>query len=225
MMISRRFALQSTAAGSRFWPVLVFARKKDYLVLETEGWKRPARLEEDGILKIGVLSGKAPEKWPQGWDSLKLDGRREYMRCADVPALLPDPLARVMLRIDGIGEACGADLSEGCARLLFKTADDDKNGKISIMEMKMAGAMLSGVAALVRGSEVSRSALDKTLYESVREGERIAESMLQVKDELGPSDFSGFLPGTNSALLRNALADVGVLFPAFMEAALAMEAR
>ncbi len=217
IIITRHFYLRSDKDGSQFWPLESVQKQKDYWVMPIEGEKHPVRVEADGVLKIGLLTGKPPEKWPKSWDALQMDGRREYTGCAEVPAILPDPLVRVMKHIDEIEEACNADLSPTCTKLLFDIADENKNGKISVREMKTAAAMLVSIAALVENNTVSRSTLDKAVYQSMRETDRIAARVTPKGKELSYKDFTGFLKKSDSILLRDTLMGIGTLIPGFKE--------
>jgi len=179
--------------------------------MPVEGEKHPVRLEADGVLKIGLLTGKPPKNWPKSWDNLTMDGHREYMGCAEIPAILPDPLVRVMQHIDEIDEACHTGLSSTCTKLLFDIADENKNGKISLKEMKTAAAMLADMAALAKNNTVSRDALDKAVYQALRETDRIAAKL--GGREMIYTDFTDFLAKADSAPLREALKNVSAVVP------------
>ena len=96
LIITRHYYLRSDKDGSRFWTLSASSKQKDYWVMPIEGQKRPVRLEADGVLKIGLLAPESKKQWPKNWDSLHMDGHREYMGCVEIPAVLPDPLVRVM---------------------------------------------------------------------------------------------------------------------------------
>jgi len=213
LMITRHFYLKSNKDGSQFWPISVLMKKKDYTLLSVEGAPHPARIENDGVLKIGTPD-QPVQKWPKTWAALPMDSKREYMGCADIPAILPDPLVRVMVQIDAIESACHATLSKKCTQLLFDIADDNKNRKISLNEMKMAGAMLTGVSILIENHSATRNTLDKAFYESFRESDRIFKTMSPEGNELSYRDFSGFLQ-TDSVLLKKTLTNIGTVFPPF----------
>ena len=217
LIITRHFYLRSDKAGSRFWPLEASCKQKDYWVMSIEGEKHPIRVEADGVLKIGLLTGKPPKKWPKNWDSLMMDGRREYTGCVEVPAILPDPLVRAMKHIDEIEAACHDDLSASCTKLLFDIADENKNGKISVKEMKAAAIMLASMAALIENNTVSRETLDKTIYHSLREADRLAAQFMPKGREMTYKDFSGFLIKSDSIPLHEALLGVSALIPGFAE--------
>jgi hypothetical protein len=213
VIITRNYYLRSDKAGSQFWPLTLASKQKDYWVMPIEGEKRPVRLEADGVLKIGLLSPESTKKWPRNWDSLQMDGRREYMGCVEIPAIIPDPLVRVMQHIDDIKAACSTSLSSQCTKLLFKIADENKNGKISLKEMKTAAAMLADMSALASHNTVTRDALDKAVYQALRETDRIAAKL--GGREMNYDDFRGFLAKADSAPLREVLKNVGVIVPGF----------
>lgn len=211
LIITKHFYLKSDKDSSRFWPIDSVAKHKDYWILRIEGKERPARIEADGVLKIANLPGPAPQKWPRTWDALGIDSRHEYMGCADIPAILPDPLVRVMQHIDEIESACHDSLSAACAQTLFNAADTNKNKKISPGELKKAGAMLASIAALIENNTVSRDVMDKAIYQSMRESDRI--NAQRGNKDLTARDFDGFLGRTDSKPLLDALMSVGTLIP------------
>lgn len=212
VIINRHFYLQSNKDGSQFWPLTPVHKQKDYWLMPIEGVKRPVRLEADGVLKIGV-SDKAPKTWAARWDNLRMDDHREYMGCAEIPAIVPDPLVRVMKHMDEIESVCHARLSGACSKLLFKIADKNHNGKISREEMKDAGMMLASIAALTPTHTASRDAIDRAVYDSMRETDRIYARM--GNRELSYTDFNGFVAKADSAPLRTALMNVGKVVPGF----------
>jgi hypothetical protein len=182
-----------------------------------EGVQRPVQVQADGVLKVGLLTVKNPAKWPKNWDGLTMDGHREYMGCVEIPAILPDPLVRVMKHMDDIEAACHESLTPSCTKLLFDIADENKNGKISLREMKSAAAMLASMAALAKNNTVSRNDLDKIVYQSMRETDRIAAKLMPNGREMTYADFSGFLTKADSVLLHVALTQVGTIIPGFKE--------
>ena len=210
LIITRHYYLRSDKDGSRFWILPPASKQKDYWVMPLEGQKHPVRLEADGVLKIGLMPPESTKKWAKNWDSLHMDGHREYMGCAEIPAVLPDPLVRVMKHIDDIAAACHASLSSGCTKLLFTIADENKNGKISVREMKTAATMLADLAALSGHTTVNRTMLDKATYQALREADRVSGGR-----EMRYEDFKGFVAKANSAQLREALKNVGAIVPGF----------
>ncbi len=144
-----------------------------------------------------------------------MDGHREYMGCVEIPAILPDPLVRAMKHLDEVNAACHAGFSESCTRLLFKIADENKNGKISLKEMKTTAAMLASLAALTGNNTVSRDALDKAVFQGLMETDHIAFQLAPDGHEVSYKDFSGFLTKIDSAPLREALMRIGRVIPGF----------
>jgi hypothetical protein len=212
VIITRHFYLQSNKDGSQLWPLTPIRHQKDYLVMPIEGVKRPVKLEQDGILKIGMFD-KSPKTWPARWDNLRADGHREYMGCVEIPAIVPDPLVRVMKHMDDIESACHASLSGTCTKELFKIADKNHNGKISREEMKDAGMMLASLAALAPTHTASRDTIDRAVYDSMRETDRIY-AKLGGRD-MNYEDFKGFVAKADSAPLRAALKNIGAVVPGF----------
>jgi len=213
VIITRHFYLRSDKDGSQLWPIAPAAKQKDYWVMPVEGVKRPVQVQADGVLNIGLMPAEFTGKWPKSWDSLQMDGHREYMGCAEIPAIIPDPLVRVMQHIDEIDTACHASLSQKCTKLLFAIADENKNGKISLKEMKTAAAMLADIAALAKNNTVTRDALDKAVYQALRETDRISAKL--GGREMSYKDFISFLKKADSAQLREALKNVGTVVPGF----------
>jgi hypothetical protein len=181
--------------------------------MPVEGEKHPVQVQADGVLKIGLMEGKPPKKWPKGWDALPMDGHREYMGCVEIPAILPDPLVRAMKHIDDVGNACHGSFSEACKQLLFTIADENRDKKISLREMKTAASMLASMALLAKDHAASREALDKAVYQSLQETDRIAARLMPDGREMGYKDFSGFVARSDSPLLHEALADIGRIIP------------
>lgn len=79
--------------------------------------------------------------------------------------------------------------------------------------------MLAGISILIKDHHVSRHDLDKILYQSLQEGDRIAAILMPKGQELSYQDFSGLLEKAPSAPLNKALKDIGILFPGFRLAA------
>ena len=214
LIITRHYYLRADKNGSQFWFLPVTSKQKDYWVISIEGQKRPVRVEADGVLKIG-LPDTPPKKWPAQWDHLGIDGHREYMGCAEIPAILPNPLVRVMEHIDDIAATCRTSLSSACTKLLFDTADENKNHKISLREMKNAATMLASLSVLTENHSVSRTMMDKAVYRALHETDRIATRINASGHEMSYDDFNGFLKKADSPLLQQALKNVSVIVPGF----------
>jgi hypothetical protein len=212
LIITRHFYLRSDKDGSQLWPLSASPKHGDYWIMPMEGAKHPVSVQADGVLKIGLLDSP-PKKWPKSWDALQMDSHREYMDCAEIPAIIPDPLVRAMKHIDEIENACHGSLSDSCRQVLFTIADENKDKKISVREMKNAAAMLASMALLAKDHAASRDALDKTVYQSLQEADKIAARLMPDGREAGYKDFEGFPAKANSAALREALADIGKIIP------------
>lgn len=212
VIITRHFYLQSNKDGSQLWPLTPVSARKDYWLMPVEGVTRPVRLENDGVLKIGIFD-RSPKNWPARWDKIRADDHREYMGCAEIPAIVPDPLVRVMKHMDDIESACHASLSSTCTRLLFKIADTNKNGKISREEMKDAAMMLASLAALAPNHTANRDTIDRAVYDSMRETDRVYARL--GGREMRYEDFNGFVMKADSVQLRAALKNVGMIVPGF----------
>lgn len=215
LIITRHYYLQSDKNGSQFWPLSSIVKRKDYWVMPIEGQERPVMVTADGVLKIG-LPDKTPARWPRRWDKISMDGHREYTGCSDIPAILPDPLVQVMQHIDDIAAACHTSLSSSaCTKLLFKIADENKNHKISLSEMKNAAAMLASMAVLAENHTASHEAMDKAVYQAMRETDQIAARASMSGREMSYADFKGFVAKANSTLLNEALKNISAIVPGF----------
>ena len=93
LILSRHFYLKSTKKDMTLLPAQKDGKRADYLILSLGGDKRPIRLEDDGILKIGIYGDKKDAK---NWDDLQLDSRMEYTACPEAPSIVPKLMARLM---------------------------------------------------------------------------------------------------------------------------------
>lgn len=217
LIITHHFYLRSDKDGSQLWLLSASDKHGDYWVMPVEGEKHPVQVTADGVLKIGLTDGATPKKWPKGWDRLQMDGHREYMGCVEIPAIIPDPLVRAMAHIDEVEKACHSSLSDSCKQLLFSIADENKNKKISLSEMKTAASMLASIAVLAKDHTANREALDKAVYQSLQETDKNAARLMPDGREMSYKDFSDFVAKADSAPLRDALADIGKIIPGFKD--------
>lgn len=224
LILSRHFYLKSTKKDMTLLPARKTGEKADYLILSLGGEQRPTRLEDDGILKIGVYGEKAAAK---NWDDLQLDSHMEYTACTDAPAIVPKMMARLMRYIDRIGDQCTVSLKNDCARVLFKMTDANSDKKITPSEIKrtVANALLFG--ELAARKTVPDASSEKLVALSKTEGQKIADDLMK-KDanKSGNLDYNelveNFTP-PELPIVKETLLKMGNLLPAFKVAAAALK--
>ncbi|MDE1152370.1 MAG: hypothetical protein PW788_07520 [Micavibrio sp.] len=192
--------------------------QKDYWILDIGAEKHPALLQEDGVLKLGTYAegaGKAKD-----WDSLKLDHHDEYTGCVDTPKLIPNQIARLMRYIDRIKQQCTLSVTNECAGVLFKLADEDSDKKLTKTEIKHAVASAIIFAELADKQTVDDKDALKMIARSKVDGEMIATDLLKScdKDKNGALNYNELVENFKAPefpVVRDTLLKAGKLLPSF----------
>lgn len=225
VILSRYFYLKSTKKDITLLPIRKEADRGDYWILGLDGTTHPARLEEDGILKIGIFSGKKNAKL---WENIDLDSRMEYAACDNAPGLVPKMMARLMRYIDRIKEECTVSLTNDCARVLFKMTDANADQKITPSEIKRTIANAFLFAELAERKTLSDAEGEKLAARSKEESRKIAEALMEAhdKNKSGSLDYNELVENftaPQSPVVKETLVKTGALLPAFKVAAMGLE--
>lgn len=203
----------------------------DHLILALDGTTTAVMRQEDGVLRTGIPAqmGKNME-----WESLTLDQPLDYTNCPDTPAVIPKPLQRVMRYIDRIDEACaisGAastaaprNLSQDCARVLFKAMDDNGDAMLSLVELKLGLASTALLAALAEHHVLDAAAIE-TVAAQAKGIAALADDLMAAQDKnsdgrLDYNEAVAPIENVDVSQLKDVLAQIGGFFPAFKLAAL-----
>lgn len=205
----------------------------DHLILLVGGEKMPVMRQEDGVLRTGTYA--APEQKGDTWDRLQLETARDYANCPAVPAVIPKPLQRLTRYLDRIDEACaitgGAsttapkNLSQDCARVLFKAADDNGDNQVSELELKRALVSAVLLGKLADGQPLQGDAITAAAADAKKIADATADNIMaaQDSDRNGALDYNESVENFSAAELaplKETLAQTGALFPVFRLAAL-----
>ena len=194
----------------------------DHLILLVDGARRPVMRQEDGVLRTGTYA--EPPGKNANWDDLTLDAARDYTNCPTVPDIIPGPLQRLTRYLDRIDTACTVTANKDCARVLFKAADDDGDGKITRIELKRAvvsGYLLAELAdgAALDGPAIEAAAVDAKTLASTLSAHFFATQDKDGNDTLDYNEsVTGFQPPDDAAF-KAMIKDIGQLFPGFKLAA------
>ncbi len=203
----------------------------DHLILALDGTTTAVMRQEDGVLRTGLpaQTGKNME-----WESLTLDQPLDYTNCPDTPAVIPKPLQRVMRYIDRIDEACAIsgdasttaprNLSQDCARVLFKAMDDNNDAALSLVEIKLGLASATLLGALAEHHVLDAAAIDAVATRA-KEVAGLADDIIAAHDKNndGKLDYNEAVSPMDHAdlsALKDVLDQLGAFFPAFKLAAL-----
>lgn len=222
VILSRFFYLKSTKKDMTLLPAALAGEAKDYWTLALGDEKRPSRLEEDGILKIG--EGKTGSEW----DDAKLESRMEYTGCADAPTLVPKMMARVMRYVDRIREQCTISLKNDCARVLFKMTDANTDKKLTPSEIKRTVATTLLFAELAAQETITTAEAEKIAALSKTESQKIADALMtdHDKDKSGGLDYNELAENfvaPRLPIVKETLVKTGNLLPAFKVAAMGLD--
>lgn len=109
---------------------------KDYRILQRGGQSNPARIENDGILKLGFPAHNA--KKADNWDNLDFEHVEEYTACAKPSTRFPKAMTRLIRYLDRIQQQCTVSMNNDCARVLFKLADENSDQVLNKAELQKA---------------------------------------------------------------------------------------
>jgi len=218
LVLSRYFYLQSTDNDMTLLPAEVASEKDDYWILKIGGENHPAQLQEDGVLKIGTYGTKGTGG--KTWDSLDLDHRDEYTGCEKPPKLIPNVMLRLMRYIDRIKDQCTLSVTNECAGVLFKMADENSDKKLSQSEIKHAVAAAIIFAELAEKQTVADKDSLALIAKSKVNGEMIATDLLRNYDannskSLDYNEIVADFKAPEFPIVKETLLKAGTLLPAF----------
>lgn len=200
----------------------------DHLILMVGGEKMPVMRQEDGVLRTGTYA--VPEQKGDTWENLQLATARDFANCPAVPAVIPKPLQRLARYLDRIDEACamtgGAsttapkNLSQDCARVLFKAADDNGDNKVTELELKRALVSAVLLGRLAGGAPLQGDAITAAATDAKRIADQTADNIMAAQDSNrdGALDYNesvGNFSAAELSALQESLQDIGHLFPVF----------
>lgn len=232
LSFTRHFYLKSAPARLELGRYAPRGTGADHLILALDGVTTAVMRQEDGVLRTGIPADGSSKKTE--WESLTLDQPLDYTNCPTTPDVIPKPLQRVMRYIDRIDEACAVtggasttaprNLSQDCARVLFKAMDDNGDGAVSLVELKLGLASTTLLAALTEHHVLDSAGIDAAAAKA-KDVAGLAVDILAAQDKNndGKLDYNeAVAPIENVDLspLKDVLTQVGTFFPAFKLAAL-----
>jgi hypothetical protein len=225
--LSKYFFLKSTEKEMTLLPVALGREQQDYWILDLAGEPKPARLENDAILKIGQYAEDSPRK-PKNWDALKLDGTDEYTGCLDTPKIVPKVMQRLMRYIDRVKEQCTVSVNNECAGVLFKLADDNGDKKLNTAEIRRTVGSFALFAALAAEKTLTSQDALKLVDDSKVDGMAIATLLIREydKDKSQTLDYNELMDDFHAPdlpIVKETLQKAGELLPSFKVAAMALK--
>lgn len=232
LSFTRHFYLKSAPARLEMGRYSRHSTGADHLILALEGVQTAVTRLEDGVLRTGIPTEGSGKK--AQWESLTLEQPLDYTNCPATPDVIPKPLQRVMRYIDRIDDACamtgGAsttaprNLSQDCARVLFKAMDDNGDGRLSLVELKLGLASATLLAALAQDHVLDTAAIDNAAARAKDvAGSAVAIMQAQDKnndDALNYNEAVAPMDNVDVSPLKDVLAQIGTFFPAFKLAAM-----
>lgn len=230
LVFSRYFYLRSTKDSQTLLPAGVERDSGDYTILSLKDQKAPVQLENDGILTMAVLSeppARRVRNWPTKWEKLPIDQTVEYTACTEPPSLIPQSMLRLMRYIDRVRDQCTLSVTNDCARVMFKFADDDSNQKISRGEIKTALVSMRLFSELALNGTLSLEDGRKAIDHAKLESDNIADKLFAQYDinKSGSLDYNELMENftaPDAPIIREILEKSGNLLPALKMAAMAM---
>lgn len=233
---TRHFYLKSAQDSLELQRYTPAGTGKDHLILSIGGLHRPVIRLEDGVLRTGDYA-EAPEK-NAPFEDINFLWVQDFTNCPDVPAVIPKPLQRLTRYLDRIDEACAVtggastavpkNLSQDCARVLFKAADIDGDNKVTALEIKRGIISAALLAKLAGGTPLEGKAIEDAAAEAKTLADTIAEKALAAQDTDGNAalDYNesveNFTAPKDAPGLKDMLAQIGQLFPSFKLASLGL---
>lgn len=220
---TRSFYLKSGGSSLQLQRYAQSGTGPDHLILTVNGERQPVMRQEDGVLRTGRYAEK-PQAG-QNWDTLSLEAARDYTQCPETPDVIPKPLQRLTRYLDRIDESCSIKNNADCARVLFKAADDDSDGKLSPIEVQRAVVSVYLLSRLAGGDVLSGQAMDDAAMTAKSLAAAISDHVFgqQDKNTDGKLDYNEsithFTPPADPAFAAM-ISDIGRIFPAFSLAAL-----
>lgn len=226
VILSKHFYLKFTKADMALLPASLGGKKSDYWMLDLDGADVPAKLEEDGVLKIGSSTKGASAKGK--WDDLKLDSTAEYTGCVVTPKIVPKVLERLMRYIDRVKEQCTVSVTNECAGVLFKLADADHNNKLSDKEIRKAVASAMLFAELAEKERLTKKESEAVVKNSATPGGEIAADLLATYDtnkskSLDYNEIMAEFKAPALPVVKETLLKASKILPSFKVIALALD--
>ncbi|HYD18155.1 MAG TPA: hypothetical protein VEF76_06730 [Patescibacteria group bacterium] len=226
LVLSRFFYFRSTKKDMTLLPAALEGKQGDYWQLELGNDLAPVKLEEDGVLKIGIIA--AGSKKSQKWDGLTLDSTEEYMGCVTPPKLLPKQMIRLMRYIDRIKLQCTVSVTNECAGVLFKLADEDSDKKVTKKEIQRAVAATIIFAELAERQTVSDKDSVALIKKSQADGGSIADELIATydKDKSKSLDYNELMEDFHAPslpIVKVTLNKAGALLPSFKVVAMGLD--
>lgn len=226
LVLSRFFYFRSTKKDMTLLPAELEGQMGDYWHLKLGNDIAPVRLEEDGVLKIGAPS--ASSKKSQKWEGLTLDSTEEYMGCSATPKLVPKLMVRLMRFIDRVKLQCTVSVTNSCAVVLFKMADEDNSKKLDKKEIQRAVAGTIIFAELAEKQTVSDKQSLDLIKKSQADGALIADELLKTydKDASKSIDYNELMEDFHAPALpivKETLVKAGAILPSFKVVAMGLD--
>lgn len=226
LVLSRFFYFRSTKKDMTLLPAELDDKMGDYWHLKLGNDIAPVRLEEDGVLKIGSPNPKS--KKSQKWDGLTLDSTEEYMGCSSTPKLVPKLMVRLMRFIDRVKLQCTVSVTNECAGVLFKMADEDNDKKLVKKEIQRAVASTIIFAELAEKQTVSDKQSLDLIKKSQADGAAIADELLKTydKDNSKSLDYNELMEDFHAPALpivKETLTKAGAILPSFKVVAMGLD--
>ena len=227
VILSRSFYLKSTDDDMTLMQASMSHEQKDYFILDLGGADTPARLENDAILKMGSYAKDGPRR-PEKWEDLKLEDTEEFTGCLDAPKIVPKVLQRFMRYVDRIKEQCTISVSNECAGVLFKLADENGDKKVSVAEIRRTVGSAVLFAALAEKQTLSSKEAMKLVNDSKGPALQIANLMIAEydKDHSKTLDYNELMADFHAPdlpIVKDTLEKAGALLPSFKVVAMTLK--
>lgn len=227
VIFTRYFYLHASKKDITLLPYSTADRRNNYAVLMIGRDRHPAQKENDGILKIGDFTDNN-DSGKKNWDDIDLAGSMEYANCPEASKVIPKIMSRTMRYIDRVKEECRLDISNDCARVMFKTVDIDANNKITPSELKRAIATALLLGELAEKKTMTDKQVDATAKLAQHYGETLSADVMsrQDIDKSGALDYNEMVnnfAAPKDPIVKTTLQKIGNLMPAFGFAAKALD--
>jgi hypothetical protein len=226
LVLSRFFYFRSTKKDMTLLPAQLSQQMGDYWRLQLGNDIAPVKLEADGVMKIGFAAPAS--KTAKKWDGLTLDSTEEYMGCSSTPKLVPKLMVRLMRYIDRVKLQCTVSVTNECAGVLFKMADEDNNKKLDKKEIQRAVASTIIFAELAEKQTVSDKQSLDLIKKSQADGGLIADELLKTydKDTSKSVDYNELMENFHAPALpivKETLTKAGAILPSFKVVAMGLD--
>lgn len=223
LVFTKNFYLRASKKELTLLPYEIASGSKDYRLIRQGGESLPVRIENDGILKIGIPAEKSSRK-PDGWEGFTLDRTLEYAACPEMPKIVPKAMTRLFRYLDRIQEQCTVSINNDCARVIFKLADDNSDKKLTSAEIKKATLSALIFAELGVQSTLGEKDMKKVADRAKEEGQKISDDLLSRFDanksgDLDYNELTNDFSAPKLPIIKEMLKKSGNLLPVFQMAA------